>query len=443
MAQLIVERGANKGTRYAIESFPATIGRDKSNSIVIEDIESSRFHMRIKKRGRLYILEDLESKNGTYINGDKVLNSILKNGDKILIGDTELLFVASAPGIKLAREILDFNMLVTEKLGLEGPIRIDGHIDDLNFRPVRLNSLSVANTPSTDLKDSKKIFDLHGNILVIEDLEEAANAFLKSIGQIAPSISRGAFFIWVEANRHLLPIASRQFGKHKKPFLLSQRSLEDTLSRHQGIILQSDNPQTTHSTSANRIVLPMLQSGKAICVIHLEADNMKANIAQHEIDLIQAFIRCSAPSFDSLLLRKEIDAWMVGMVETVIATIEAKDTYTVGHSERVCRYSMAIADELKLNRETKKMLMVSSLCHDIGKIGIPDSILKKASLLSADEYEEMKLHPTIGADIISHMPNANRFLSGVKYHHEKWDGTGYPEGLVGEDIPFWKNRCGC
>jgi len=128
---------------------------------------------------------------------------------------------------------------------------------------------------------------------------------------------------------------------------------------------------------------------------------------------------------------------MVGMIETIIATIEAKDTYTHGHSERVSRYSMAIAEEMKLSRELKRLLLVSALCHDVGKIGIPDAILKKASMLSAEEYEEMKLHPTIGANIIEHMPNAKRFISGVKHHHEKWDGTGYPDGLVGEDIPFF------
>ena len=81
--------------------------------------------------------------------------------------------------------------------------------------------------------------------------------------------------------------------------------------------------------------------------------------------------------------------------------------------------------------------MVSSLLHDVGKIGIPDSILKKASLLTSEEYEEMKLHPSIGAKIVAHLPNAARFVSGVKHHHEKWDGTGYPDGFIGEDIPFF------
>ena len=187
----------------------------------------------------------------------------------------------------------------------------------------------------------------------------------------------------------------------------------------------------------NRVILPMIHNDEPICVIHLESDNPKKSFSAKELELVQALISRSAASFETMLLRREIDAWMVGMIETLIATIEAKDTYTQGHSERVSRYSMAIADELKLNREIKRLLLVSALCHDVGKIGIPDAILKKASLLSAEEYEEMKLHPTIGAEIVSHMPNAHRILSGVKHHHDKWDGTGYPDGLAGEDIPFF------
>jgi HD-GYP domain-containing protein (c-di-GMP phosphodiesterase class II) len=438
MTQLIIERGPNKGQRIEIKVFPATLGRDAANSIVINDDESSRFHLRIKKRGRLYIIEDLESKNGTYLNGDKILNSIVKNGDKILIGSTELVFATSAPDIQLATEILNFNMFVAEELGLPGPIIIGGgKVSESGHTPIRLNPLTAGNKVTADPIDAKTILDHHGNILVIDDIEEAANCILKSIGQIAPSTSRAALFIWVEANRQLLPIAARQFSKKSKPFILSQRSLEDALARQQGILLQSDSVQTAKDSPTNRIVLPMVQNGQTICVLHLESDSLQPVFPVKELDLLQALIKCCAASFDSLLLRREIDSWMVGMVETVIATIEAKDTYTVGHSERVCRYSMAIAEELKLNRELKKLLMVSSLCHDIGKIGIPDSILKKASLLSADEYDEMKLHPSIGADIMSHMPNASRFISGVKYHHEKWDGTGYPDGLVGEDIPFF------
>lgn len=436
MSLLIVERGYNAGKRLPLTDFPATFGRDESNTFVIEDEEVSRFHFRIKKRGRLYICEDLESKNGTYINGDRILNSIIKNGDKILIGSTEFQFAASEPDIQIASEFMQFDMVLSDDLGIKGPIDVGGKgLDDLRYTPIRLSQMSVVEQLHDNLKSVKEIYDLHSNILVIDDLEEASKTLLKSIGQLMPSISRAALFVWAAANRQLIPYATRQYKKKAQSFLLSQRSLEDVLARKQGVLLIAD--ANSGMAARNRIIFPMIHNNETICVIHIEVDNTSQSVTPHELEMVQALISRSAPSFETMLLRREIDAWMVGMIETVIATIEAKDTYTLGHSERVSRYCLAIADELKLNRETKKLLMVSALCHDIGKIGIPDAILKKASLLSAEEYEEMKLHPTIGSNIISHMPNAHRFMSGVKHHHEKWDGTGYPDGLAGEDIPFF------
>jgi len=436
MSLLIVERGGGAGKRLPLVHFPITIGRDPANSVPVDDEEVSRFHLRIKKRGRLIICEDLESKNGTFINGDRILNSILKNGDKLLVGQTEFQFVASESDIQLAQEILDLGMVVADDLGLKGPIDIGRNGDEQRFTPVRLNQLSLANFALGDARSIKEIYELHSNILVIDDLEEAGAALLKSIGRLMPAASRSAVFVWAAANRQLFPSAVRHYKRKKESFLLSQRSLEDVLTRKQGVMLLAGSPHVTQS-GRNRVILPMIHNGEPICIVHIEVDDPRAELAEKELELVQALISRCAPSFEAMLLRRELDAWMVGMIETMIASIEAKDTYTHGHSERVSRYSMAIADELKLNREIKRLLLVSALCHDIGKIGIPDAILKKASMLSTEEYEEMKLHPTVGADIVSHMPNAHRFISGVKHHHEKWDGTGYPDGLAGEDIPFF------
>jgi putative nucleotidyltransferase with HDIG domain len=436
MSLLIVERGAGAGTRIPLLEFPITIGRDPTNQIVIEDDEVSRWHLRIKRRGRLFIVEDLESRNGSYINGDRILNSIMQNGDKLLVGSTEFQFVTSEPDIQIATAIMNFDMVVTEELGLKAPIEL-GHADEHKpFQPIRLNQQSVVNQLTADFKSVKEVYDLHSNILVIEDLEEASKTLLKSIGKLMPTASRAALFVWASAHRQLIPVATRQFKRKKEAFLVSPRSLEDVITRRQGVLLQAGSPSATHS-GRNRVILPMLHNNEPICVLHIEGDNPKNAFGTKELELAQALISRCAPTFETMLLRREIDTWMVGMIETMVATIEAKDTYTHGHSERVSRYSMAIAEELKLNRELKRLLLVSALCHDVGKIGIPDAILKKASLLSAEEYEEMKLHPTIGAEIVRNMPNAHRFISGVKHHHEKWDGTGYPDGLAGEDIPFF------
>ena len=434
MSFLVIERGANPGLRVPLKAFPVTAGRDPSNTMFLPDEEVSRFHFRIKQRGRLYILEDLESRNGTFVNGDKVINTTLQSGDKILIGNTELLFLASEPNIQIAPEIIKFDMMIAEDLGITGPIEIEPIQKQKKFRPVRLNPLQLGNRVAGNPKLVTEIYNHHGNLMVINELTEASNTLLKSLGQLMPTTSRAAFFIWSDSQRQLLPFAARTYKKIDS-FLLSQRAFEDVITRKQGVLLLEKSNVT--KSGKNRAILPMAHNEVLLGLVHLEIDDLKEKFSELELELGQALINRSSSIFEAMMLRKELDSWMVGMIETMIATVEAKDTYTRGHSERVSRYCMAMADELKLNREIKQLLMISALCHDVGKIGIPDAILKKASLLSAEEYEEMKLHPTIGANIVNHMPGANRFLSGVKYHHEKWDGTGYPEGLEGENIPFF------
>lgn len=413
-----------------------TIGRDSSNTVLIDDDEVSRFHLRIKKRGRLFILEDLESRNGTYLNGDRILNSIVQNGDKILIGSTEFTFLTSESDIHLATTIMQFDMIVADELGLKGPIDIGSPYVEQGFTPIRLNMTNIANQHEHDAKAIRDIYELHSNILVAAELEEASSTLLKGIGQLVPRAHRAAIFAWAASSRQLLPISTRQYKRKKDSFLISRRSLEDVLARKQGVLLQPEAPNVTQS-GRHRAILPILHHGETIAILHMECDDPRRGFEARELEFAQALLARCGPSFETMMLRRELDAWMFGMIETMIATIEAKDTYTHGHSERVSKYCMAIADELKLNKDVKRHLLVSALCHDIGKIGIPDAILKKASMLSSEEYEEMKLHPSIGSQIVSHMPNANRFVSGVKYHHEKWDGSGYPEGLAGEDIPFF------
>jgi HD-GYP domain-containing protein (c-di-GMP phosphodiesterase class II) len=436
MSLIIVERGKDQGKRLPLLEFPITIGRDPANALVIDDDGVSRFHLRIKKRGKIFVCEDLDSRNGTFLNGDRILNSIVKNGDKILVGMTELQFLTSESDIQIATDPHRFDIHVSDSLGLKGPIAISAREAQGKFTPIRLNQLAVANHLVDDIPSIKEVFELHSNILVIDDIEEAGKALLKALGKLIPAATRAALFVWSQSNRQLIPCAVRHFRKKKETFQLSQSCFEDVLTRKQGVILLADSPEATQG-GRHRLVLPMIQADEIICLIHLEADNPLHTFKTKEIELAQALITRCVPQFEAMLLRRDVDAWMMGMIETIIATIEAKDTYTHGHSERVSRYSMAIAEELKLSRDLKRLLLISSLCHDVGKIGIPDAILKKASMLSSEEYEEMKLHPTIGANIIEHMPNAKRFISGVKHHHEKWDGTGYPDGLIGEEIPFF------
>jgi|GEM_PF-2493184 len=146
------------------------------------------------------------------------------------------------------------------------------------------------------------------------------------------------------------------------------------------------------------------------------------------------------PLFIIYAFFKKEKAYQDTLRETIfslVKTIDARDSYTAQHSEGVARYARAIAKRLGLADDEAESIYKISLLHDIGKIGIRDEVLLKAGSLSDDEWELMRQHPIIGANLIANL----RFLAGssdaCRYHHERWDGKGYPDGLAGEDIPLW------
>ena len=126
----------------------------------------------------------------------------------------------------------------------------------------------------------------------------------------------------------------------------------------------------------------------------------------------------------------------LGTVKSLAAAIDGKDPYTRGHSERVSRFSMAIAQRLGLSDDEVEKIRISAVLHDVGKIGIDDVILKKPSALTDEEYEIMKKHPQKGFKIMNQIPAMKEFLPGMYMHHEMMNGQGYPQGLKGDEIPL-------
>lgn len=133
---------------------------------------------------------------------------------------------------------------------------------------------------------------------------------------------------------------------------------------------------------------------------------------------------------------EELERAYLDTIGILSQTVEAKDPYTRGHSDRVSEYSVLIGKKLGLDEKTLHILKIGGLFHDIGKIGIPDSILLKESKLSDEEYSQIKNHPMIGVHMLGDAAIFTDILPIVKHHHERYDGRGYPSQLVGDDIPY-------
>lgn len=126
-----------------------------------------------------------------------------------------------------------------------------------------------------------------------------------------------------------------------------------------------------------------------------------------------------------------------GIVKGIIAALELKDPYTRGHSERVAYYALTLAQRLqKYNEDELEAFYYSCLLHDVGKVSLPDSILTKPGKLTPEEYEIVKQHPVVGSEAIKDIEKLPNSIDVIRYHHERWDGQGYPDGLEGEEIPL-------
>ena len=155
-----------------------------------------------------------------------------------------------------------------------------------------------------------------------------------------------------------------------------------------------------------------------------------------DLELFQLLANQVAIAIDNSRLYKELQETFLQTSEALADAIEKRDPYTGGHTKRVLRYSMVIAKYLNMDSYEKDRLKISAILHDIGKIGIEDVILRKPSRLNKSEFDEMKKHPVFGHEIVEKIVQLRDIIPGMMYHHERLDGTGYPEGLDGSNIPL-------
>jgi Response regulator containing a CheY-like receiver domain and an HD-GYP domain len=160
------------------------------------------------------------------------------------------------------------------------------------------------------------------------------------------------------------------------------------------------------------------------------------NVSPEDISLLENIASQVAVCVENLELSKNIEETYYNTLVVLARIVEAKDTCSAGHLERVSAYVRMMADKLGLDKETTKILVGGALLHDLGKVGIEDAILKKEGQLNPQEYEMMKQHSIIGENILKPLQSMSKLSVLVRHHHELYDGTGYPDGLKGEDIPM-------
>lgn len=218
--------------------------------------------------------------------------------------------------------------------------------------------------------------------------------------------------------------------KHKEPFLLDVAY--HTMAPQEYKQLADDI-----ALFGAIIIIPIVYKGDLIGIITLDQKKVDGTIFDIEdIEVLNTLSEQLAVAIQNSKIYKELNTAYLQITRALSLTLESKDEYLIGHSDNVTKYAVLLGKKLNLTEKDLYILAQASILHDLGKIGIHDYILSKPGKLTKEEWEEMKQHPIKGAKILEVLPFLNEVAKIILYHHEHYDGTGYPEGLKGEQIPL-------
>lgn len=214
--------------------------------------------------------------------------------------------------------------------------------------------------------------------------------------------------------------------KNKKPMIIKKAGEEEKF-------ISAGEEIVKYTTILS---VPIIDKEQVVGVLGVTDLQDTQKIDTDDLFLMENIAQQIATSVDNFNLNKDIEETYYQTLLMLAKVVEAKDSYSAGHLERVSNYVSKIADKLRLDAESKKILTGGAILHDLGKVGIRDDVLKKESKFTKDEYEIMKQHSVIGENILKPLRSMSKLADLVRHHHELYDGSGYPDGLAGDDIPL-------
>lgn len=438
----VVVRGTHRVVEMN-EGVRVTAGRAAECEIQIEDQAVSRRHLTLERRGHDLVVTDLESANGTFLNERQVRSGTARPGDLIRAGTTVLEIHDSTTRDKTAR----MPAVVEDGSTIESIIR--RRIEPSRFE--WLDSVPPSAGPELDLlqRAQRHLKTLHrvSELLAgARDLKGLSDATLRAILEVTAADRAAVVLRLSEPDGGVEVAATRSRMPGQSNFTVSRTLIADVIDKGISTFAHDATLDERFSSGVSVIgqnvrsvmCVPLRTTDAILGAIYVDSLSGAGRFAEADLELLAAIGNQAGVALHRVRLLGELERLLLDTIRAIAATIDAKDGYTHRHSERVAALSKRIAAELGMSTGEQETVVLSALLHDVGKIAVPDSILNKPEQLTAEEYAEMKKHPLHGARILANIQSAavKAVLPGVQYHHEKWDGSGYPEGLVAEQIPL-------
>lgn len=446
--EFVVRSGKEVGRTVALSTGQTIVlGRLKGCDVAVDDEAASRRHCTIMARESVCVVADLQSANGTFVNERRIATTELEKGDKIRIGSTVIELV----GANVEQTAPDRHS--TTSLSL-----VEARSNTLVQRavdPTKLEFLSQVSKRNDDnallqsaqkyLATLHKVSDILSRASSVEALFDSILAAILEVsgGDRAAILMRPPGGTGTDVD--MVAVRTRDEAKGSGQVTLSRTVVNDVIEK--GISAFTDDALVDERYVGGESIVrqrirsvmcaPMRTTDAILGVLYVDSQAAR-EFSEAELELLAAVGNQAGIALHRARLMAEVERLFLDVMKAIASIIDAKDGYTHKHSERVAAFGVRLAGQLGFDADGRGVVELSGLLHDVGKIGVPDAILNKPGKLTDSEFSEMRLHPVHGARILSNIQSEKvvNLLPGVKYHHERWDGKGYPEGLKGEEIPM-------
>ncbi len=419
-------------------SDPLVVGRGEAADIPLLQSKVSRLHCRISFENGFYVIEDLESTNGTWVNNRRVQRAILFHHDRIAIGNAEFQFALEGDisdetswvelgettdtlfgtEIKQPAEHLAPSSLFLEIPEGEAPPQTEELERDLAAICRVINSVNAE--PHLD----KLLETVMDNVMEVTDADRGYLIAAKKVG--------GPLMPLVARNKDTVPPSARNS--------FSRSIISECYEGGYSILMsdpasREDVSESIFSQEIQSIMcVPTCDSEGPVGVLYVDRILGSEQFSERDLKVLTAIANQAGTAIRRAQLSRQVESLFGDAIRTVINLVEATDEYTYSHSERVTAVALLIADLCPIEKAQKQGLEIGGLLHDVGKLAVEPKILYKPGALDKSEYEQVKQHPAAGAAIFKNIENAEVITDVVRHHHERWDGDGYPDGLAAEDI---------
>ncbi|NUM52392.1 MAG: HD domain-containing protein [Candidatus Hydrogenedentes bacterium] len=444
---LIVLSGPLAGAQIDIVGS-LTIGRSPENSIQLNDLQVSRRHCVLQQTPNGTIIKDLGSGNGTFIGEQRILEYRLAEGDIIKVGPFSLRY-QSAQGVAMTTP----RPIAQRPPSERGSVRFDPSEMASKVQAASADNvyktffqMPAGVTSADQLKETQKrlqaVYESNQIISSERDLKKLFERVMAQIFKLVPA-HNGVILLKDEKKGELI-VEFVQQGEGQGEVAMSQSIVKRAFEQGEAIITYNAADDARFDAGASIIAqnitsamcVPLTHQNARLGVIYVDTRGTRNAFAQTDLELLVAL---SGPAAIAIRNAQYLAKLHKSYQDTLIAlanSIELRDHYTVGHTWRVTNFALEIARALGWTDDKLKECEMGGVLHDIGKISVDDAVLRKPGHLTDEEFEKMKVHPEKGARLLQDIEFLAPCIPYALYHHERFDGRGYPFGLKGEEIPI-------